>query len=78
MEDLILKFQFFDRAGRAVMNMHDYTDRKLGAIIGQMRLTPGVDVIDPLCMIDWAGEPDKAEGVEVEERDADETFADTE
>jgi len=76
MEDLILKFQFFDRAGRAVMNMHDYADRKLGAIIGQMRLTPGVDVIDPLCMVDWAGEPDKAE--EAKEQDADETFADTE
>ena len=55
MEDLILKFQFFDRAGRAVMNMHDYTDRKLGPIVGQMRLTEGEDVSIPLCMIDWAG-----------------------
>ena len=54
MEDLILRYQFTDRAGRGVFNIHTYNDRKLGPITGQIRLKTGSEVDAPNCIIDWA------------------------
>lgn len=62
MHDLILKYQFTDRAGRCVYNIASFAERKIGEIEGQIRMKKGEDIVGAHVLIDWV-EPTKSGSV---------------
>jgi hypothetical protein len=58
MNDLVLRYRFTDRGGRAV---YDVIDPAIDALMGQMRMKFGVDVSWSDFTLDWCDDVDDPE-----------------
>lgn len=53
MNDLKLLYQFTDRAGRHVYNIHSPDNRARGPVIGQIRFKPDEDIEGSRLWLHW-------------------------